>query len=220
MDNPPRIEVQSSSSDDEHRAALKGSSSAYLTQSGEWKRTPLERVIGTALATRARACSPREPPEFGTKVPKSPNLSRLMNPEHKDRQTRALAQQEEREKARLALERNSALAPPRTPAAMSGVKLAFELNEDGTVVSLPQRLSELRDAPWLAMEERLAKEFDRVREVSFQLLFGSSEKEKRIGTGLMEEAVFTVAPFDESRVVLIQPEVCIGWEFFSLFLQP
>ncbi len=69
-------------------------------------------------------------------------------------------------------------------------------------MSLPIRIADLRDGPWFETEDRLFKEYDRVREVSLKLLFGSQEKLKRIGHGEMEEPVFTVGPFKDSRVKL------------------
>ncbi len=59
----------------------------------------------------------------------------------------------------------------------------------------PPTVSELRDGPWFEIDDRLLKEYDRVREISLKLLFGPQEKMKRIGHGKMEEPVFTVGPF-------------------------
>jgi hypothetical protein len=56
-----------------------------------------------------------------------------------------------------------------------------------------------------------------VREVSLKLLFGKLEKEKRIGFGAMEEPVFTVAPFKDSRVKLVKPEMAKKEEDASFY---
>lgn len=71
-----------------------------------------------------------------------------------------------------------------------------------TIVSLPIKLIDLRYGGWYALENRFQKEYDEIRERSLGLLFGPREKPTRIGRGLMEETVFTVAPFKDCRVKL------------------
>jgi protein tyrosine phosphatase len=113
---------------------------------------------------------------------------------------------EEEEKVVRGLESDAGLAPSRLRASTRG-KVQFAYNADKTVVSLPLKLSRLKNGPWYELEDRFLKEYDCVREVSLKLLFGKLEKKKRLGRGTMEEAVFTVGPFSDSRVKLEKLDV-------------
>lgn len=141
--------------------------------------------------------------EFGNISPNSPNLRRRMDPDARASALRSTKKIEDDEKKVRALESISAIAPSRGGGGGGGKKkLNFAFSADKTVVSLPIKLQELKEMPWYEAEDRLLKEYDKVREVSLKLLFGSQEKEKRIGHGQMEELVFTVAPFKDTRVKL------------------
>lgn len=106
------------------------------------------------------------------------------------------------------LESNSAISPARLRGSshraggLTERTLSFEQNEKKTVVSLPIKIEAVKNSGWFEMEERFFKEFDKIRDVSLKLLLGPLEKEKRLGSGEMEEKVFTVAPFVDSRVEL------------------
>ena len=139
--------------------------------------------------------------EFGSLSPNSPNLHRRLDPETKAEVATKSNKAEQDEKHIRALEANSALAPSRGAPLGKG-RLAWAFNPEKTVVSLPIKLAELREMAWFEAEERMLKEYDKVREVSLKLLFGPQEKVKRIGHGSMEEPVFTVGPFKDSRVKL------------------
>lgn len=133
-------------------------------------------------------------------------MRRALDPQLKEKQKKQIDELESREKELRRLEQDSRVAPARlrgsTKAAPVEGILQFEYNGDKTVVSLPIKLSDFKTKSWFLLEERFFKEYDKVREVSLKLLFGKLEKEKRLGTGQMEEKVFTIGPFEESRVVL------------------
>ncbi len=106
--------------------------------------------------------------EFGHLSPNSPNLRRRLDPAAKAEGVVKSAKAEEDEKRIRALEANSALAPSRGGVAKSK-RLAWAFNAEKTVVSLPIKITELRDGPWFEIEDRLLKEYDRVREVSLKV---------------------------------------------------
>jgi hypothetical protein len=105
--------------------------------------------------------------EFGHQSPNSPNLRRQLDPAIKAEEAVKSAKVEEDEKRIRALEANSALAPSRGGAAKSK-RLAWAFNPEKTVVSLPIKITDLREGSWFEIEDRLLKEYDRVREVSLK----------------------------------------------------
>lgn len=138
--------------------------------------------------------------------PNSPNLRRQMDKNLRNTQLKQLSVMEDSEKQIRDLEANSAVAPSRLRGSTKGPghdkALKYEWSKDKTVVSLPIGIETLKKKGWFYMEERFFKEFDKIRDVSLKLLFGPMEKERTLGTGEMEERVFTVAPFSDHRVIL------------------
>ena len=129
----------------------------------------------------------------------------MQDPEAREEERKRTNHREEDEKRVRILEQNPALAPSRgRPFARQGSDrtLRFVFNAEKTVVSHSIKLAELRYGGWYFLEERFLQEFDCIRETSLKLLFGKQEKPTRIGLGSMEETVFTVAPFKDSRVEL------------------
>ena len=129
-----------------------------------------------------------------------------MDPAQKEAERQKTMLREEAEKKQRVLELNSSLAPSRGRRQSNGVQAGYcqeyAYNPEKTVVSRPIKLTALRNGGWYFLEERFLVEYDRIRETSLKLLFGPAEKPTRIGRGLMEESVFTVAPFKDNRVKL------------------